>query len=53
MAVVKESLPAYSVLMSCYAKDRPEWLALALKSMAAQTVAPAEIVLVFDGPLSE
>lgn len=44
---------AYSVLMSCYAKDRPEWLTLALDSMAAQTVPPAEIVLVFDGPLSE
>ena len=53
MAVVKGSLPAYSVLMSCYAKDRPEWLALALGSMAAQTVAPEEIVLVFDGPLPE
>lgn len=45
--------PAYSVLMSCYAKDRPEWLTLALESMAAQTVPPAEIVLVFDGPLGE
>lgn len=45
--------PAYSVLMSCYAKDRPEWLALALMSMAEQTVPPAEIVLVFDGPLGE
>lgn len=44
---------AYSVLMSCYAKDRPEWLTLALDSMAAQTVPPAEIVLVFDGPLTE
>lgn len=45
--------PAYSVLMSCYAKDRPEWLSLALESMAAQTVPPAEVVLVFDGPLTE
>ena len=45
--------PAYSVLMSCYAKDRPEWLALALTSMAEQTVPPAEIVLVFDGPLPD
>lgn len=53
MAAARESLPAYSVLMSCYAKDQPEWLALALGSMAAQTVAPAEIVLVFDGPLPE
>ena len=45
--------PAYSVLMSCYAKDRPEWLSLALESMAAQTLRPTEVVLVFDGPLTE
>ena len=45
--------PSYAVLMSCYAKDRPEWLSLALESMAAQTVPPAEVVLVFDGPLTE
>lgn len=45
--------PAYSVLMSCYAKDRPEWLALALMSMAEQTVSPMEIVLVFDGTLPD
>lgn len=44
---------AYSVLMSCYAKDRPEWLSLALESMAAQTLRPTEVVLVFDGPLTE
>lgn len=46
-------VPSYAVLMSCYAKDRPEWLSLALESMAAQTVPPAEVVLVFDGPLTE
>lgn len=45
--------PAYSVLMSCYAKDRPEWLSLALESMAGQTLRPTEVVLVFDGPLTE
>lgn len=44
--------PAYSVLMSCYAKDRPEWLSLALESMAGQTLRPTEVVLVFDGPLT-
>lgn len=44
---------SYAVLMSCYAKDRPEWLSLALESMAAQTLGPTEVVLVFDGPLTE
>lgn len=46
-------VPSYAVLMSCYAKDRPEWLSLALESMAAQTLRPTEVVLVFDGPLTE
>ena len=45
--------PSYAVLMSCYAKDRPEWLSMALESMAAQTLRPTEVVLVFDGPLTE
>lgn len=45
--------PSYAVLMSCYAKDRPEWLSLALESMAGQTLRPTEVVLVFDGPLTE
>lgn len=45
--------PSYAVLMSCYAKDLPEWLSLALESMAAQTLRPTEVVLVFDGPLTE
>lgn len=53
MGTSKEAaLPAYSVLISTYAKDTPEWLTIALESMAAQTVEPHEIVLVFDGPLS-
>lgn len=46
-------VPSYAVLMSCYAKDRPEWLSLALESMAGQTLRPTEVVLVFDGPLTE
>lgn len=45
--------PSYAVLMSCYAKDHPEWLSLALESMAAQTLRPTEVVLVFDGPLTD
>ncbi len=44
--------PPYSVLMSLYAKERPEWLAESLDSILGQTVAPDEIVMVKDGPLT-
>lgn len=44
--------PQYSVLMSVYIKEKPEFLKLALDSMFNQTVPPAEIVLVEDGPLT-
>lgn len=43
----------YSVLMSLYKKERPEYLRLALVSMLNQTVKPDEIVLVEDGPLTD
>ena len=43
----------YSVLMSLYKKEKPEYLRLALASMLNQTVTPDEIVLVEDGPLTE
>ena len=39
--------------MSLYKKEKPEHLRLALNSMLNQTVAPEEIVLVEDGPLTE
>ncbi len=42
----------YSVLMSLYKKERPEYLCLSLDSMINQTVKPDEIVLVEDGPLT-
>lgn len=41
----------FSVLMSVYAKEKPEYLSEALDSVIKQTVAPDEIVLVEDGPL--
>ena len=41
----------YSVLMSLYKKEHPEYFRLALDSMINQTVKPDEIVLVEDGPL--
>ena len=47
------SYPAYSVLLSVGATEKPEWLTVALDSMLNQTVKPAEIVLVQDGPLAD
>lgn len=44
--------PQYSVLLSVYKKEKPEWLKAALESVLAQTVPPSEIVLVKDGPLT-
>ena len=43
----------YSVLMSLYKKEKPDYLRLALDSMLRQTIEPDEIVLVEDGPLTE
>lgn len=44
----------YSVLMSIYKNDDPDFLKLALESVYDnQTVKPDEIVVVFDGPLNE
>lgn len=43
----------YSVLMSLYKKEHPEYLRLALDSMINQTIRPDEIVLVEDGPLTD
>lgn len=45
-------LPEYSVLMSVYKNDKAEYLNLAIKSMANQTVKPYDIVVVCDGPLT-
>lgn len=43
---------SYSVLMSVYYKEKPEFLRQAIDSMFAQTAAPDEVVLVCDGPLT-
>ena len=44
----------YSVLMSVYKNDSPEFLKLALESIYDnQTRKPDEIVVVFDGPLTD
>lgn len=43
----------YSVLMSVYAKEKPEYLRKAMNSMWAQTVKTDDFVLVCDGPLTD
>ena len=48
-----ENAHKYSVLMSLYIKEKPEYLRLALDSMLCQTIIPDEIVIVEDGPLTD
>lgn len=42
----------YSVLMSLYIKEKPEYLRQSIESMINQTIKPEEIVIVKDGPLT-
>lgn len=50
---MKDKYPKYSVLMSVYYKERPEWLDISMNSMFKQTIFPDEFVLVEDGPLND
>lgn len=43
----------YSVLMSIYYKEQPEFFRAAIESMLHQTVPPTDFVIVCDGPLTE
>ncbi|MFP3365974.1 glycosyltransferase, partial [Pseudoalteromonas sp. SIMBA_148] len=44
----------FSVLVSVYAKEKPNWLAEALDSiLVKQSVLPSEVVLVVDGPITD
>lgn len=43
----------YSVLMSLYIKENPEYFRAAVESILNQTVIPDEIVIVKDGPLTQ
>jgi len=43
----------FSVLMSVYIKEKPEYLKKSLDSMLCQTVMPSQIVLVEDGELTD
>lgn len=44
---------AVSVLMSIYAKEKPEYFIQAIESTINQTAQPEEILLVEDGPLTD
>lgn len=43
----------YSVLMSVYHKEKPEYLKQAIESIQAQTLSTNDFVLVCDGPLND
>lgn len=43
----------FSVLMSVYRAERPEFLRIALESLAGQTLKADEVVLVEDGPIPD
>ncbi|WP_133966035.1 glycosyltransferase [Eubacterium limosum] len=43
----------FSVLMSVYKNDNPNFFKQALDSIISQTVVPSEIILVVDGPIPE
>ncbi|MCC4323955.1 glycosyltransferase [Limosilactobacillus reuteri] len=43
--------PDFSVLMSVYKREKPEYLDEALSSIENQTIIPTEIILVEDGPI--
>lgn len=47
------SLPKYSVLMSVYYKEKPEYLKLSIDSMLSQSLIPDQIVIVKDGILTK
>lgn len=43
--------PAYSVLMTVYKKDNPDYFRQSLQSMLTQSVAPNEVLVIADGPI--
>jgi len=47
-----KAFPKYSVLMSVYAKEKPEFLRQSMESMFSQTVLTNDFVLVCDGLLT-
>lgn len=51
--IQEESKAEFSVLMSIYYKEKPEYLRVCIDSILASTVLPNEIVIVKDGPLTD
>lgn len=47
-----QEYPPFSVLMSLYIKEKAVFFEQCMDSIINQTVKPAEIVIVFDGPIS-
>lgn len=50
--MTENKIPKYSVLMSVYYKENPQYLDMSIDSMLKQTISPDEFVLVEDGPLT-
>jgi len=46
------SLPKFSVLMSLYVREVPEYFDISMGSIISQSLVPDEIILVKDGPLT-
>ncbi len=42
----------FSVLMSLYSKEQPDYLRQCLESLSQQTLPADEIVVVYDGPVT-
>lgn len=49
----KKKYPEFSVLMSLYIKEKAEYFDECMQSILSQTVLPTEVVIVFDGPISD
>ena len=47
----KTDFPPFSVVLCVYSADEPAWFDLAVQSILNQTLPPAEVVLVVDGPV--
>lgn len=50
---INNKFPDFSVLMSVYKNEKPNYLDKALNSIENQTVVPKEIIVVQDGPISQ
>ena len=52
MEKIEKEENKYSVLMSVYYKEKPQWLQYSIESMLSQTIAPSDFVIVEDGKLT-